>query len=223
VNLEPNLQDPRREEAVVPQRLSHVYWLGGSPCSGKSSISEILAAQFDLAVYHVDEAFERHTEQFDPNKHPAMCNWLSMDWEARWMRPIEALLAEAIDAYSEHFSLVLADLLATGDRPVLVEGTALLPDLVRPWLTAVQRAAWVVPAPAFQREHYSRRSFIRAILAECSEPETAFDHWMGRDIQFGRWVLARTNTLGLPSLVVDGSRDLASNAVRLAKIFALGA
>jgi len=41
-------------------RLSNVFWLGGSPCSGKSSISEILPQRFNLDVYHVDEAFAAH-------------------------------------------------------------------------------------------------------------------------------------------------------------------
>jgi hypothetical protein len=147
-----------------------------------------------------------------------------MSWEARWMRPVAALLAEVIACYSEHFSLVLEDLLAMGaGRPVLVEGSALLPDLVQPWLGEARQAAWVVPAPEFQRLHYSQRAFIRGILAECSDPETAFGHWMARDIRFGRWVLARTHSLGLPSLVVDGRHDLASNAARLVEIFGLQA
>jgi len=229
VNQEPKLRNQDHKDAIDPHRLSHVYWLGGSPCSGKSSLSEILAAQFNLAVYHVDEAYNRHAEKFEPSRHPAMCSWLGMGWEARWMRPVEALVEEVIACYSEHFSLVLADLLSAdlldleADRPVLVEGTALLPDLVHPWLIDGRRAVWAVPAPEFQRLHYSQRAFIRGILAECSDPETAFDNWMRRDIQFGRWVLRRTRNLGLPSLVVDGRQDLAANAARLGEIFGLQA
>ena len=138
-----------------PQRLRNIYWLGGSPCSGKSSMSDILAAQFNLVVYHVDEAFDRHVGRFDPSRYPAMCSWLGMDWEARWMRPEEVLLEEVIACYSEHFSLVLADLLSADllsvdllsadlqameiNQPMLVEGSALVPDLVHPWLTDADR------------------------------------------------------------------------------------
>lgn len=39
-------------------KLKNVFWLGGSPCAGKSSISEILANRFDLEVYQVDKALE---------------------------------------------------------------------------------------------------------------------------------------------------------------------
>ena len=43
--------------------LPHVYWVGGPGCSGKSSVARLLAARFDLRVYHVDDesnSFEAH-------------------------------------------------------------------------------------------------------------------------------------------------------------------
>jgi len=41
---------------VAAQRsLRHVYWLGGAPCAGKSTVAGILADQFRLAIYHTDD------------------------------------------------------------------------------------------------------------------------------------------------------------------------
>lgn len=33
----------------IQSRLGHVYWLGGAPCSGKSTIADELGAQYGLA------------------------------------------------------------------------------------------------------------------------------------------------------------------------------
>lgn len=32
-----------------------IYWIGGSPCSGKSTIAEILAEKHDFTVFKCDD------------------------------------------------------------------------------------------------------------------------------------------------------------------------
>jgi len=94
-------------------RLGHVFWLGGSPCAGKSSVSEVLARRFALDVYHVDEAFDRHARGLDPARQPALAAWCASSWEERWMRPPGDLLRNVIACYGEHFALILKDILTT--------------------------------------------------------------------------------------------------------------
>jgi 2-phosphoglycerate kinase len=111
-------------------RLDHVYWLGGSPCAGKSSISEILAERFNLEIYPVDTAINVHFQRINPHQHPNLCHWQAMSWEERWMLPQAELLSEVIACYSEHFSLVFDDVMDfASKRRLLVEGSALLVSL----------------------------------------------------------------------------------------------
>ena len=35
--------------------LSHVYWLGGGPCSGKTTVSDVIGTRRDVLAYHVDQ------------------------------------------------------------------------------------------------------------------------------------------------------------------------
>ena len=108
--------------------LGHVFWLGGSPCAGKSSIGNILASRFKFDVYHADDAFEAHARRFDPVLHPTLTRWCASSWDERWMQPLDGLVRDVIDCYREHFTLILGDVLsAPKDKPLLVEGTALLP------------------------------------------------------------------------------------------------
>src|SRR5215216_5249591 len=96
----------------LERELGHAFWLGGSPCAGKSTISEILAGRFGLEVYHVDEAFEVHAQSLDPVLHPALTRWRASSWDRRWMQPVDRLLQEVIACYREHYTLILEDLLS---------------------------------------------------------------------------------------------------------------
>ncbi len=199
--------------------LQQVIWIGGSPCSGKSSISRILAECCGLSLYAVDDSLPRFVPHLDPQRHPTLIRWTSTAWDELWMQSQADLLAQAIAAYREHFSLILAELqaLETGG-PMLVEGTALLPDLVQPYLVDPRRAIWIVPGEAFQHQLYPQRgAWVQGILAGCRQPQAAFRNWMDRDAAFGRWVLAETERLGLASLVVDGSRTIEQNAEKVAE------
>ena len=191
----------------------NVFWLGGSPCSGKSSVSRILAQRFHLDLFSVDEALPRQLPRLHPDLHPCLTRWLQLSWDERWMRPDDELLQEVISCYSEHFSLVLEDLSSRDpNRGVLVEGCALLPDLVTPLLTYPQRGVWMVPSWEFQMNYYAQRTWAREVLSGCADPEAAFANWMKRDHRFSLWLSERTRHLGLRLLSVDGSRSVDQNA-----------
>jgi hypothetical protein len=194
------------------------------PCAGKSSICEILASRFDLAIYRVDEAFDVHAQRLDPDLHPTLTKWLASSWNQRWMQPIDKLIQEAIACYQEHFTMVLEDILRMPQhKPLLVEGTALLPRQVIGVVAKRNRAIWVVPTADFQREHYSKRKWVCDILAQCDDSEAAFNNWMMRDVEFAHWVAAEVNVLGLGLLQVDGRHTVEENAIRVANHFQLAA
>jgi hypothetical protein len=206
------------------KRLKHVYWMGGSPCAGKSSMSALLAAQYGFFLYQVDAALPAQMGRLNAADHPVLTAWMGASCEERWMQPMEALVQEAVACYGEHFSLVVEDLLALpADRPILAEGTALLPQLVARFAEP-GRAVWVVPTAEFQREHYARRGFVAAILADCADPDAAFRNWMARDALFAQQVQQEAAARGFPTLVVDGTQNVEQNAAQIERVFAgLGA
>jgi 2-phosphoglycerate kinase len=204
------------------RRPENVYWLGGSPCAGKSSVSEILARRFALDVYHVDEAFERHAQSFDPSRQPALAEWCASSWDERWMQPPADLVRNVIACYGEHFALILKDVLAAAGRKLLlVEGAALLPGLVAGLLPERSHAIWMIPSADFQREHYSRRQWARGVVGQCKNPEAAFDNWMERDARFAEWVEAEASALNLRTLKVGAGRTIEDNASAVAAHFRL--
>lgn len=203
------------------QAFHHIYWVGGSPCSGKSSIADLLAQRHGWQVYHCDEAFNRHVGQADCESEPWLSKVPHLIWDVFWMRPLDIQLRNVIEAYTEEFPMILDDLLLLPQHtPILVEGTALLPELVADVLDDPRRAMWVVPTPEFQRVQYPRRgAWVQDILDQCSQPAHALRNWMERDIQTGLHVQCEAKVRGLPVLVVDGSRTIEQNAEIIAERF----
>jgi hypothetical protein len=206
-------------------RLAHVLWLGGSPCSGKSSIARLLADRYGLRIYSCDEAFGQHRQQLTTTDQPTLYKWTHTPWAELWMQPAGVLLAEAIAAYREHLDLVMADLRRLPpSEPVLAEGTCLLPDGVQPCLPGPAAGIWLVPTEAFQRGHYPRRGpWVQEIVNQCPDPQQALRNWMDRDVAFAAWLAGRVQALGLELLVVDGQRSIPENARVVAHHFGLSA
>jgi 2-phosphoglycerate kinase len=192
-------------------------WMGGSPCSGKSSIATLLAERYDLALYPCDAHFDEHQRRATPQAQPRLHRLGGMTWDEIWMRPVDEQVADEFAIYREQFPMILDDLRALPtDRPVLVEGAALLPELVAAACPDPARAIWIVPTPEFQWAHYSRRGFIQGILAACSSPQQAFANWMERDIRFGEAVAQDARARGYRVISVDGHASIAQNAAAAA-------
>jgi hypothetical protein len=198
-----------RSSAQHQHELSHVFWIGGTPCSGKTSAAGILAGRHELRIYHCDEAFELHKHQL-----LTMRDILAMSWDQIWMRPLDVMIADEFAIYQEEFAMILDDLRALpAFPPIVAEGTALLPDLVASVLGNTRQAVWVVPSPAFQRERYLRRGeWVQAILSECRDPDQAFRNWMDRDITMAQMVADNASERGLALRTVDGRASIAELA-----------
>ncbi len=197
------------ESGALRERLAQICWLGGSPCSGKTSAAEALCARRGWQYYSCDQAFYRHAERISPQAQPTFYRVMRLASEALWMRPVEDLVADELSVYQEEFALILEDLLALPTQsPILAEGAALLPWLVQPLLRSVRQGMWMVPTADFQWEHYSRREWAKDVVKDCSDPARAFENWMARDTRFAERVRSQAQFLGLEVLVVDGRLTL---------------
>jgi len=120
--------------------------------------------------------------------------------------------------YHEEWELILADLLLLPtERPILIEGAALLPEIVAPMLNQQQRGIWMVPTPAFQRQYYRQRGWPLEVVAGCTEPAQAFANWMERDIGFATYVTMMAHRTHVPLFSVDGSLPLEAS-IRWAQV-----
>jgi 2-phosphoglycerate kinase len=181
-----------------------LLWLGGSPCAGKSTVADAIAARFGWEVYRCDAAYARHVAEADPQHAPTLTRIGHLHGDALWMRPVAEQTATEIALYREEFAFILRDIAAlSGDEPVIIEGAALLPELVAPLLGEHAHGAWLVPTPAFQRAHYARRAWAWDVVAACSDPPAAFNNWMTRDIGFAAYIAESSRAWGVPLRLID--------------------
>ncbi len=187
----------------------NIYWLGGSPCSGKTSVAESIAARRGFSLFRCDDSLFEHMAAADPQRQPAMARAWRLNWEERFMRPVDEQVADVLAIYGEEFELLLAQMAGYAPgQPLLAEGNAWLPELLRRAGVSPGRAAFLVPTREFQLAHYSQREFINEILAQCADPQAAFTNWMERDARFGELVCAQAAAWGAAVLRVDGSQGL---------------
>lgn len=89
-----------------------IYVLGGSPCSGKSSIAERLAAEYSLNYYKIDDYEQAHCQRCTAKQQPVLFRYLQLSWNERWMRPVELQVEEEFAIARERWLLRLRPALA---------------------------------------------------------------------------------------------------------------
>jgi hypothetical protein len=173
------------------------YWLGGSPCAGKSSVARLLAARHGIA--HVE--CDARPAPARPADALSTC--------ARLARPPQWQADQEVAFYRDRFRPLLAGL---PPGRILIEGADLLPSCLHEAGVPPERAVWLVPAPEFQRHWYATRDWVGPYLSDCPDPAAAFDNWMRRDALYADHIRTTATGLGYRVIVVDGSRTIPENA-----------
>ena len=108
-----------------------------------------------------------------------------------------------------------------GNRDVIVEGAAILPELIRANHIHVKNYVCIVPTKEFQLENYKKREWVHEYLKSCSNPDLAFENWMARDIRFAERMLEKAKAYNMNYIVVDGSKSIEENYAYVLKMFEL--
>jgi 2-phosphoglycerate kinase len=192
--------------------LSNIYWIGGAPCSGKSTIAETLAFKYGFNLFKSDDHMYAHMRLADAQTQPIMAKVAGLSWDEIWTRPVEVQLQDELAFYHEELAMLLDELaLYPQGQPILAEGNAWLPDLIDPLHLPPGRIVYIVPTRDFQVGNYAQRGFIQDILSQCANPQAAFENWMERDARFGEVVSRDARQRGLPVILVDGRLSIEEN------------
>ncbi len=181
------------------------FFIGGSPCSGKSTVCDALAHRYGLHPYHCDDQYDAHLSRAHIGSRLAQFQRLS--WlDAFTTRSLEQMIADELSANVELAAFALEDVDAIGS-PVIAEGMPFMPDVMAK-LQPRAGAVYLAPSPAFQRSHYAKREWAKGLLATTADPSSVFERWMARDESNARFIRARAVALGFAVLEVDGRMSL---------------
>lgn len=189
-------------------KLSDVFFIGGSPCSGKSTVAEMISEEFRLRYFKVDDFLDSYLERGKAAGKPVCTKLSGMTSEQIWMRTPEEQNAEELQFYREIFEFVLNDLTkldSTGG--VITEGAAYLPELMRQIGIDTKHYVNITPTRHFQVTRYRERPWIASILEGCKDKTAAFENWMCRDALFAVHVKSQAESMGYKTVVVDGAEN----------------
>jgi hypothetical protein len=112
-----------------------VVWVGGAPAAGKSTVARALARRYGLRLYAADTRTWVHRDRALARGILAARAFETLSPLERWQRPTAELVAMSL--HRERGPMVLDDLAALPDRPLVVaEGTTLpasAADPTKPW------------------------------------------------------------------------------------------
>ena len=198
-----------------------LYMIGGSPCSGKSTIASLLARQYQLLHIKLDDLVDEIMSQASADSQPICLLRQDRSPEQIWMRNPEEMADEEWRFYEEIFPYVKSYLIKNQDRPLLVEGAGLLPHLVKDLECPASSYLCLTPTADFQQKHYKQREWVPYVLEGTTNPEQAFENWMQRDILFAQMVRQEAMKLGYSSLVTDGSQSEDQTVEEVARLLKL--
>ena len=198
------------------------YYIGGSPCSGKSTLAEMLAKKYDLYYFKVDDYLDAYTREGALQGHPICTKQLEMNSEQIWMREPSLQCQEELLFYDEIFEYILRDLRKIScNNAIITEGAAYLPELMKKCNIPWNRYLSIVPSKEFQIYHYRQREWVPYVLSECKDKEKAFLNWMERDALFALSVINQCKMEGFSSIINDGSIDIETLLSILSRHFGL--
>ena len=197
-----------------------LYLIGGSPCSGKSTIAAHLAERYQLIPIKLDDLVEGFTQAARRDGAPISTLRENRTTDQIWLREPAAMAEEEWAFYEEIFPYLWQYLAENQDRPMILEGAGLLPHLISSLDLDVSYLC-ITPSADFQKEQYAKREWVPYVLQNSSNPQLAFDNWMNRDILFAQRCRREAERLSYPHLLTNGSRRIEEMTEQAADILDL--
>lgn len=227
-----------------------IYYIGGSPCSGKSMAAQLLAGEYNLLYFPVDEFLGKYAAMGKKRGFTACSRQWKGTPDEIWLRDVREQCEQELQFYREIFGFIQDDLQAIlcgalkvdeedfcslekksdflleikelrrfRKHGILIEGAALLPELMHVHGIAPDHYLCITPTREFQMVHYRQRPWVSMILEGCTEKEKAFENWMERDALFADIVRQQCEKYGYASWITDGSRSVSEMLQSVKKRF----
>ncbi len=199
-----------------------VYWIGGAPCSGKSTFAEMIKDEFDFYYYKIDDHLERFMKEGAERDISILKMFHEMNLDQTWLRDVDQQINDEFEFYNKTFQFIKKEIQnINSDKPIITEGAALLPSLMKKHDIPDKRYICITPTAEFQLEHFKKRKWINYYLADCSDPEKAYENWMKRDIGFAKRVKKVTLKLDKNYFEINDEVDKNKMYEKVKSIFGL--
>lgn len=181
-----------------------VYYIGGSPCSGKSTVAKMISKKYEFFYYKLDARLDEHMKLAAKNDKPRCKAYFGMIPEQVWMRKPEIQFDDEVYIYREIFEYALKDIAMLNVPVVITEGAGFLPELMKQAGVGESEYICITPTRDFQIEKYSKRKWVPYVLEGCTDKQAAFENWMERDAMFAIYAAETAEKIGYKTFWTDG-------------------
>jgi hypothetical protein len=196
-----------------------IFFLGGSPCSGKSTIAERISKDYGAYYFKVDDFLDEFISKAAEQGLEACKKSGEMTQDETWLREPLIQCREEVAIYDEITSFVFEYLGKLDADFIITEGAVYMPKVMKSH--TLEQYITIIPTPDFQISHYKERDWVPYVLQGCSDKEQAFTNWMDRDILFARQVKRECEQNGIPCIVNDGFGSIDEMYEKVEQLFKL--
>ena len=143
------------QDNVIREYLKNVYFIAGTPCGGKTTISRELAKRHRLLVYDIDEQFARHQKISNPAFQPSM-NQTFPNADAFFGRTVEEYKKWLVDNTREQLDFVLLDLIRLSQNQTVLCDCHLTTEEADK-VTEASRIVFLIKEPSHLVDDYCSR------------------------------------------------------------------
>lgn len=146
--------------------LSHVYWIGGCPSGGKTTVARALLEKKEFLYYNIDEHANNFFERAIVEKHKNFLTIMQTGFDELLMLPDDIWLKTTILSMKECFQMIIADLYKIpNNRPIIIEGADLLPMLLAE-ACEQNRVVFINPSYDYLCEYLPKQTWVKNILSQ---------------------------------------------------------
>ena len=143
------------QDNVLKEYLKNVYFITGTPCGGKTTISRALGDKYGFHIYDVDEEFLRHKQISTPDRQPAM-NTEFPNADTFFGRTVDEYRAWLLANTREQLDFILLDLIRLSQAaPVLCDCHLTIEEAE--CLTDPKRIVFLIKEPSRLVDDYCNR------------------------------------------------------------------
>ena len=208
----------KKQLDYLKKDLSQVFWIGGTACSGKTTIAGMLSQKHKLRVYHRDDHQREHLMRATPENQPTLHKaWANREsWDVLYRQPAETVFEQAKAEAFEAFEFIVDDVLRMIDTPPLIaEGIGLFPELLAQ-VASPQRVIYFVASEGLARQTWTNRYKNTPWLEGYSEPEQVIEMFINLTLLNARYIQESAQRSGFKCVVSAVDGDI-SDAFQLAE------
>lgn len=143
------------QDNVIKEYLKNVYFITGTPCGGKTTVSREIAKRHNLFVYDIDEQFANHQRISNPVFQPSM-NKVFKDADEFFGRTVEEYKKWLINNTREQLDFVLLDLICLSQNQIVLCDCHLTVEEAEK-LTETSRIVFLIKEPSNLVDDYCNR------------------------------------------------------------------